>query len=154
MNRQETFVDTALKQNGAPYVWRGKGNLLLSPSGLLVINPFADHYPSIFDCSGLVTYAAFEAGMPDYRASWWAQSMYTDLKPCRREDFAALWFFGETPEKVSHVAIHCGANLLVQANGGDHTTTTPDLAWLRSAMVRTRMNTREKDYLGARTLAW
>lgn len=86
-------VDTALAQQGDPYVWGGAG-------------------PDSFDCSGLVQYAYAAAGIQLPHSSSMQSTMgtpvaYSDLQP------GDLVFFYSP---VSHVAMYIGNGQIVQAS--------------------------------------
>lgn len=153
MTRAEKFVDAALSYNGCPYIWRGKGRFVTDKvTGQLVQSPFVHVTPYVFDCSGLVTHCLWEVGFDDLRATEYTLSLFKKTPSCRREDFASLWFFGQDDNSISHVAIHIGNNILVQASGGTSATNSLEAARQNNAMVRTRYNHRESDYRGARML--
>ncbi len=86
-------VDTALAQQGDPYVWGGAG-------------------PDSFDCSGLVMYAYAAAGIAlphssNMQSTIGAPVAYSDLQP------GDLVFFYSP---VSHVAMYIGNGQIVQAS--------------------------------------
>lgn len=140
----DDVVDRALVYQGAPYTWRGKGVYLWSPSGL-VLHAFGE---PVFDCSGLVTVALRDAGGPDWRATRNAESMRQAFPSCDPWEFGALRLYG-TPAKATHVAFALHRGLVLEAAGGDSTTTSPTEARRRRhAAVRVNRD-RRPDFLGA-----
>lgn len=147
------IIPHATRHVGAPYVWRGKGRSLWTPRSL-VPHPWAGY---VFDCSGLVTTAIKAAGGPDLRATHSAQTMFDQFPIADEFDGAGvLRFYGPSRLHVSHVAICLGRNergqvLVVEAAGGDETTTTPLSAQQRGAKVRQGVELR-RDFLGSRSV--
>jgi len=88
----QAIVDTALAQLGDAYVWAGSG-------------------PDVFDCSGLVQYAAASAGISVPRTS---RAQATVGTPVARADLQPgdLVFFYEP---VGHVGIYLGEGKMVHA---------------------------------------
>ncbi len=138
---------------GSPYVWQGKGKSLWSPRGL-ILHAWVGQ---VFDCSGLVTCAAKLAGGPDFRATHAAQTMFDEFPVAG--DFEApgvLRFYGTSRTNVTHVAICTGHDaqgrvLVIEAAGGDQTTTSPMVAQQRGAKVREGHEMR-RDFLGGRVM--
>ena len=138
---------------GAPYVWRGKGLELWDAAGAK-----SHHWGEpVFDCSGLVTTAIHEAGGPDWRLTHSAQTLFDALARAEtprtpRGTFGELKFYGASPKSVTHVAIDLGHGLVLEAAGGDATTTTPAIARARGARVRVVFDGRH-DCVGAGPLS-
>jgi len=139
----------ALRYVGALYVWKGKGFELWTPAGLKLHG----WGQTVFDCSGLIGQAVFDAGGIDRRASHSAQSYWDELAECpRADDFGALRFYGSSGSSITHISLSLGNGLVVEAAGGDSTTTTPELARRRPhARVRVGFDGR-RDLQGARLL--
>ena len=149
-------IAAALGYLGAPYVWKGKGWFLWSPTRFV---PHAFGSP-VFDCSGLVTVALREAGGPDLTGTHNAQAMF-DQFPVASDPAArgVLRFYGQrvmgskptTVPHVTHVAICMGPVggkvEVLEAAGGDSRTTSPK----PGACVRVGPELR-RDYLGSRVL--
>src|SRR3954451_20730104 len=100
-------VDTALSQQGKPYVWGGAG-------------------PSSYDCSGLMLYAYAAAGITLPHSSSMQSTMgapvaYSDLQP------GDLVFF-YTP--VSHVAMYIGNGQIVQASTEGQPVAVTELSYM------------------------
>ncbi len=142
------MIAAALGFLGAPYVWKGKGWFLWSPTRFI---PHAFGSP-VFDCSGLVTVALREAGGPDFTGTHNAQAMF-DQFPAAPDPTArgVLRFYGTSPRNVTHVAICMGPVggkvEVLEAAGGDSRTTSPK----PGACVRVGPELR-RDYLGSRVL--
>jgi cell wall-associated NlpC family hydrolase len=103
----QTAVDTALAQQGDPYVWGGAG-------------------PDSFDCSGLMQYAYGAAGISLPHSSSMQSTIgtpvaYTDLQP------GDLVFFYSP---VSHVAMYIGNGQIVQASTYGQPVQVTDLAYM------------------------
>ena len=135
---------------GCPYVWQGKGKSLWTPRGL-VLHAWVGQ---VFDCSGLVACALKLAGGPDVRATHSAQTMFDAFPTAVEGELpGTLRFYGKDRQHVTHVAIGTGTRdgyaWVIEAAGGDHTTTSPVIAANRRACVREGRELRS-DYLGSR----
>jgi cell wall-associated NlpC family hydrolase len=142
-------IKYALGYLGAPYVWKGKGLELWDVAG-----PKSHHWGfPVFDCSGFVTTAYREAGGKDLRFTHAAQTMFDEFphRSADASDFGLLKLYGASPANVTHVGLSLGNGLVLEAAGGDATTTSPSLAKARGACVRVVFDTR-RDFLGWR--AW
>ena len=103
----QTAVDTALAQQGDPYVWGGAG-------------------PDSFDCSGLTQYAYAAAGISLPHSSSMQSTIgtpvaYADLQP------GDLVFF-YTP--VSHVGMYIGNGQMVHAGTSGDVVKVVELAYM------------------------
>jgi len=142
------LIVVALSFLGAPYVWKGKGWKLWSPTGLIA-HSFGRQ---VFDCSGLVTTSLLRAGGPDLIATHSAQTMFDQFAeapdPTAR---GVLRFYGDRQTRVTHVAICMGPVNgkveVLEAAGGDSRTDCPK----PGACVRVGPELR-RDYLGSRVL--
>lgn len=135
---------------GKPYVWGQKG-------------------PNSFDCSGFVTYCLLQAGGPDWRLTHNAAKLFEDCPPIPEADAhlreitrgAPLWpcpgvqqcdlaFYGPAGEP-DHVMMLWGDGRVIGASGGNHHTTSPELAAPLHAEVKfkDRVDYRP-DFLGFR----
>lgn len=95
------LLQAAESRLGAPYRYGGTG-------------------PDAFDCSGLVTYAHREVGVPVPRT---AAQQFAAATPVPRGDLRPgdLVFFRLAGREVSHVGIYAGGNRFVHApQGGGH----------------------------------
>ena len=94
-----------------------------------------------FDCSGLVLEFLKSAGVVStLQAKTNAAQLlknYAD-RPVLNSKFGTLLFFGEAPDKISHVALALNDVQMLEAGGGDHTTTGKDQAAAQNAFVRVR----------------
>lgn len=146
MNTRD-IIKHALAYVGAPYVWRGKGLELWDAAG-----PKSHHWGfPVFDCSGFVCAAYLEAGGPDLRFTHATQTMFDEF-PHRSTDaleFGLLKLYGSGPKTITHVALSLGNGLVLEAAGGDATTTSPSVAKARGACVRVGFDGRH-DFLGWR----
>lgn len=143
------IIAIALSFLGAPYVWKGKGDVLWTPKGLTA-HTFGK---LVFDCSGLVTVSIKRAGGKDYRATHNAQAMFDQWSPAPAPQAAGvLRFYGKGPTAITHVAFSLGLDargrqLVLEAAGGDQNTTCPKFG----ACVRQGLETR-RDFVGARVI--
>ena len=143
----DRVIEKALEVVGCKYVWAGKGDTVGG-------KPVPDDWGLVFDCSGLVTWAWWKAGGPDYRSTHNAQKLF-DM--CRlgevfRPDCLHLAFFGRSATQVSHVAIVLNNRLptiLLQAAGGDHFSISPQVS---KGRVMVNVNRRLSDFLGMKHL--
>ena len=143
------FLAAAVSQVGAPYIWGAKGELYGTQR--------------TFDCSGLVTWAYWRAGGPDWRATHNTDVLFTTLPSVAVDALQPgdLLFWGQpaTEGKLAdteHVAIYLGGQgaLLSAAGGGSDTRTLEDAHEAR-ACVRTESSLHyRKGFLGARRLPW
>lgn len=133
------FLAAALRHVGCPYIWGSRG-------------------PESFDCSGLITYALWECGGPDWRKSHNAERLFRELEPMLLEvrdigemripvdaPAGSLAFYGP-PGGVNHVMLAVGDGRVFGACGGGSGTTTPQ----RGACVQYRPSARYRPDL----LSW
>jgi cell wall-associated NlpC family hydrolase len=88
----QVAVNTALAQQGKPYVWAGAG-------------------PNSFDCSGLVQYAYAAAGFQLPHSSRMQSTIGTPVSRANLQPGDLVFFYAP----VSHVGIYIGNNLMVHA---------------------------------------
>jgi cell wall-associated NlpC family hydrolase len=123
---QERLVDEALKQIGAPYIWAAKGDKLWTPAGL---KPLVN-MPLAFDCIGLITYAIWRAGGPDWRGTENAQTMFEHMRSPDPvpNNVPHLRYYGKDQANITHIALALyfqqTAWLVCEAAGGGHLTNT------------------------------
>lgn len=132
-----TFLAAVLALEGLPYRWGGKGP---AAGGI--------------DCSGLVAWAAYVVGGLDVRHTHNSDRLWAELLPIDEPQPADLAFYGR-PGDPSHVVVCLGGLLgpVIGANGGDSTTTTPQLAAARDAKVKRKPHPRYRpDLLGFRSI--
>ena len=89
----QTVVNTALAQQGKPYVWGAAG-------------------PGSYDCSGLVQYAFKAAGVSLPHSSRTQSTMGTPVSRANLQPGDLVFFYSP----VSHVAIYIGNGQIVQAS--------------------------------------
>lgn len=134
MSRRLIFLDAALRLEGQPYLWCGKG-------------------PTAFDCSGLATWCLRAAGGPDWRTTHNAQRLWDGLPGVPKPAPGDLVFYGRL-DRVVHVMVWWGDGRVFGACGGDRGTTSLELAAARGARVRFRRSAEYRvDVLGYRSLA-
>ena len=88
----QTVVDTALAQQGKPYVWAAEG-------------------PGSYDCSGLVLYAFAAAGLGVPHSSRMQSEMGTPVSRSELQPGDLVFFYSP----VSHVGIYIGNGQMVHA---------------------------------------
>src|SRR3954449_12946835 len=93
----QTAGDTALAQQGKPYVWGGAG-------------------PNSFDCSGLVQYAYKAAGVSLPHSSRMQSTLGTPVSRANLQPGDLVFFYSP----VSHVAMYIGNGQIVQASTAGH----------------------------------
>lgn len=134
-SERELFLLLCQSALGLPYHWGGR-----TAAGL--------------DCSGLVAWAALHAtaGRMDL-TRWWAQLMFDRWEPISTEAAVAgdLAFYGENPEKVTHVMVLLEDGRVIGSAGGGRSTTRSNAS--PDQCVQTRSGIRyRRDFLGLRRL--
>ena len=89
----QVAVDTALAQQGKPYVWAGAG-------------------PNVYDCSGLSQFAYAAAGISLPHSSRIQATMGTPVARADLQPGDLVFFYSQTP---SHVAIYAGNGQVIHA---------------------------------------
>lgn len=143
------FINSALKQVGAPYVWAAKGDYYVTREGR-VVRQQESMLPLVFDCSGLVNWARMLAGGDDVRDTCNAQRLMDESLPVNQADpvLGRLRFYGTDAKHITHVSILLAREvgvqhaLILDASGGDQTTRTVAEANARKACVRLHFDTR------------
>lgn len=102
-----------------------------------------------FDCSGLINEVLAAVGV-DPAGRDTAQSFYNYFLlngiTLSTAAAGALVFYGENPDKISHIALCLNPWQVIEAGGGDSTTlTVQDAAKKTAAAVRVRPFGRRKD---------
>jgi cell wall-associated NlpC family hydrolase len=122
MNR---LVDYALHFVKTPYQWADKSPVLGG-----------------YDCSGFVCEVLRAAGLVGNKEVLNAQMLFDRFSVTGTTSVRAagsLAFYGESITKIDHVAFMIDQYRIIEAGGGDSTTTTLEAADLRNAMVRMRL---------------
>jgi cell wall-associated NlpC family hydrolase len=116
---------------GVPYVWGGSNSM------------------RGFDCSGFVQFILQSVGV-DPKGDQTAQTLH-DLflhnggVPLTIPKAGAICFYGKTESSIYHVAFALSEHQIIEAGGGDHTTTSVAEAAKRDACVRIRPADARKD---------
>ena len=138
--RRRAVVKAALARLGTPYQWAG--GHMGAWWGL--------------DCSGLVLQAMRDAGEQPFAggestSNGWYHALPAVLDP-RPGD---LGFYGSSPDRATHVVMvtkfdpSTGVASIVGSNGGDQSTTSPEIAKQQGAMVKEApTHLFRKDFLG------
>ena len=149
MSESDLITQYALSFVGVPYVYGGTfgGRNTLVSTG--------------FDCSGFTSEILRSAGLIRYFEELNSQEQFDRFKDrgipdnkveLLRDDghiVLELLFFGLSDKEIDHVAIGLDKHSMIEAGGGDHTTTFVELAAKRNAMVRIRPRLMRKDFLGS-----
>jgi cell wall-associated NlpC family hydrolase len=131
MTNKDILYDYLMTFNGIPYQWGGANRL----TGL--------------DCSGLVLEFLSAAGLWQ-TGDTTSQGLYQHFvkagaKVAGTPQFGDLCFYGNGTAGISHISVALNDKLMIEAGGGDQTTTSPAAARTKGAMVRVRPITRRKD---------
>jgi cell wall-associated NlpC family hydrolase len=145
---EKDFLDQALHQVGLPYLWAARGDWAVRDVSAVSTKSLGCDSLA-FDCSGLVTWAAWRAGAVDLRHWWGADGLFRRL-PDPEPDALALVFYGPRA-RATHVAIELRRGVVLEAAGGDETTLTYTDAAIRGARVRVGLD-RRADRLGSRSV--
>lgn len=150
MTLEETFVEIAASYIGCPYIWQGKGDQIWTPQGL-VKNTFPNKL--VFDCSGLITFALDKLnrisnlGLPNMIGTHSSRTIFDTFPITKTYECGTLLLYPK------HVAIDLGRGFVLDASGGDETTTSPIEALRRGASVKIHFNRRKPEtLLGIRTI--
>lgn len=127
-------VDLALSARGIPYIWGGS-----TPA-------------EGFDCSGFIVWILQVVGaLPtgDFTAQHLAHlTQLIDLPDLGQDQAGDLAFYGEGPDKVTHVMFSLGRARVIGAHGGMRTTTTRAIADKIGARVASQPTKYRADFLG------
>lgn len=127
------MVEYAKTFEGVPYLWGGS-------------NPISG-----MDCSGFVQYVldAFGLDLPgDQNAQSYFNYFSKHGKECELIEEGALVFYGASKDKISHIALAINEHQIIEAGGGDSTTTSLEKASKQNACVRVKMWNRRRDIQG------
>lgn len=120
-----------LSHLGAPYIWGGKGYVKWSPTGLVShgfeTSPGSGHPLWVSDCAGAITSAIHDLGGPDWRGTHTARMLRDECseREVPPNQFGTLHFYGPSRDRIVHVAFSLDNGLVIEAAGGDQTTTVP-----------------------------
>lgn len=119
---KDILLSYAMRFVGVPYKWGGDDPL----QGV--------------DCSGLVIELLQSQGLLSKAFDTTSQGLYQHFSVCKTDtpSFGALLFFGKGIGKISHVGFALDHKLMLEAGGGDSTTTTIGIAAAKNAFVKIR----------------
>lgn len=104
-----------------------------------------------FDCSGFASELMRAAGVLKYNERLSSQGLFNRFE--RNGNYAlkagALSFYGKSVNEISHVGFCLDALSMLEAGGGNSTTTLVETAAAQNAFVRIRPIRYRKDYLTA-----
>lgn len=139
--KKDLALELALTYVGVPYFWGGS-------------SPMRG-----FDCSGLVVELLKSVGCIGGSSDYTSQGLHglaikrgvakLDTTKIHKAD---ILFFGSSPNKVTHVAIALTPLLMVEAGGGNSSTTNINRAIEQSAFVRIRPIANRNDLVGVADL--
>lgn len=139
MTPVDRFLEAVQAQEGAPYVWAGKGEYVAGKR-----HPFLNSngvQRLVFDCSGLITWCLRKCGWTS-RVEFNAHRMWREWPRVEKPEPGDLICYGK-PELCSHVEVVLPGGDTFGAIGGNSATTQPT----RGAVVGRRRKPR-KDILG------
>lgn len=149
-----TFLRNAVSQVGRDYIWGGKGLFVLDPAtgGIMDCPKDERGLPlAVYDCSGLVTWAAKQSGARDLTRSWHTGRMRDELKTVQTPQPGDLALYPQHVEIV--LCTVDGLTMTVGASGGTSKTLTIPLARAVSACVRVKKDHRtHPGFIGFRNL--
>lgn len=130
------LVAAARAYLGKPYVWGGKRNSLFDLARLK-LEPSPWLPVQCFDCSGVVTVSILDLGGPNWLGTHSAGTLRDVCVPVAR----GAEIEGDLLFRPRHVAIFVrhgrpGHVVVIEASGGDETTTTPFIAERQGAAVK------------------
>lgn len=111
----ETFLTSSVAQLGRPYIWGGKGELVMGAK-----HPFGG---LVFDCSGLVTWCLRQAGYT-LRGEYNADRMWHEWQHTDEPQPGDLVLYGEN-NHATHVEIVMPDGRFLGAIGGGSKTVKP-----------------------------
>lgn len=122
---KKVLYDYATSFLGTPYRWGGDDPI----NGV--------------DCSGLVIELLLAAGVLRRGYDAPSKALHKDLVrlgslPVQTPDFGVCIFFGKSVETITHVGFCLNKFQMIEAGGGDATTTNPQAAAEKNAFVRIR----------------
>jgi len=127
------LIQYAMQFVGIPYKWGGN-------------NPVEG-----FDCSGLVLELLVASGKWPHGKDANCQMIWEHFKankvPGARPSAGDLVFFGKSVKAITHIGFCINDQYMIEAGGGDSTTTSNEVAAKRNAFVRIRPIKYRKDLL-------
>jgi len=131
---REQFLIELIKYGNIPYIWGGENETI----GL--------------DCSGFAQKVLSILNM-DPKGDQSAQGLFEHFSnrfsnpfaSIKSADLGDLVFFGESVNKINHIAVCLGHGLMMEAGGGGSKTTTVEIAKSQKAKVRVVNIERRKD---------
>lgn len=129
MKDLDWILAAALQFLGKPYLWSGQG-------------------PNGYDCSGLVR-EVLAPTMVLPKDDLNSQGMHDWLLKTGAHigslESGALAFYGADDHSITHVALLLSPDIIIEAAGGDHTTTSVEQAIKQNAFVKLRNINYRKD---------
>ena len=125
-------IDYMMQFAGVPYIFGGN-------------NPMTG-----WDCGALLTEWLKVTGEIPYNADLSAQMIFDKYERNSTSGLftrGAIAFYGSEVRKISHVGLLLNSYQMLEAGGGDHTTTTLEEAKKRGAMTRVRLVHYRKDFI-------
>lgn len=135
----QRFLDVVLAQEGAPYVWAGKGEYVAGKRHAFTNTHGAQRL--VFDCSGLITWALRRCGWTP-RVEFNADRMWKTWVRVEKPQPGDIICYG-TLQRCSHVEVVLEGGDTFGAIGGNSKTLRPT----EGAAVQHRLRPR-KDILG------
>jgi murein DD-endopeptidase len=117
----DRFLAVALAQEGAPYVWSGKGEFVAGKRHAFVNSNGIQKL--VFDCSGLVTWCLRRCGWQS-RVEYNANRMWQEMEKTDKPQPGDFILYGK-PALASHVEIVMTDGRTFGAIGGNSKTLQP-----------------------------
>lgn len=126
MTNREAVIEYALRFVGVPYLYGGN-------------NPLTG-----WDCSAYICELLKSTGVIPWQVDLNAQGLRETLLKTKHESIfptcveGSILFFGKSKTAITHTALALNQKIMLEAGGGDSTTTSVQEAGRRGAFVRIR----------------
>lgn len=104
------------------------------------------------DCSGLCVEILTSAGVLAHKSDYSSGSLWDYLSRngvIGKREPGSLSFYGKSPREITHVSFHLSRSYVIEAGGGDSSTTSRARAAEQNAFIRMRLYDYRPDYIGS-----